>query len=268
MGKQLDDTTYFAVNNGYLTSSKLKSYMQDPYFFYRRHILGDLPFEKTPSMKIGSAVDCWLTESRAAFIGKYEQKVLKSEDKLVYESQKTMDDEYLLTETEMSKVHAICEACERTSLWQEIKADKAWVFQAILRLDKKGGMGKFFKGVSGKPDAYKISEDCTKATIIDIKTANDINPRRFAYICADYGYYFQQAYYQSLLQAINPKIKEVTSYLLALETDSYLNRVAFFKLNQTTIDIEKVNIARLLSEISQITEFKPTDTTWDDLVEI
>lgn len=265
---QLTDQTYYAANNGYLTSSKLKDYLKDPWFFYRRHILGDLPFEKTPSMKIGSAVDCWLTESRAAFISKYEQKVLKSEDKLVYETQKGMDEEYLLTENEMTKVIAICEACERTSLWQEIKADKAWVFQAILKLDKKGGMGKFFHGVSGKPDLYKIDASGTRATIIDIKTANDINPRRFAYICQDFGYFFQQAYYQSLLQAINPKIKQIDSYLLALETDSYLNRVTFFKLNQATIDLEKVEIARLIDEISKIKKFKPTDTSWDDIVEI
>ena len=265
---QLTEQTYYTANNGYLTSSKLKDYLKDPYFFYRRHILGDLPFEKTPSMKVGSAVDSWLTEGRAEFLRKYEQKVLKSEDKELYIMQQEMDEEYLLTPAEMDKVIAVCEATERTSIWQEIKSDPAWQFQKILKLDKRGGIGKYFYGVSGKPDLYKISPDKKSAIIIDIKTANDINPRRFSYICQDYGYYFQQAYYQSLLGAIHPTVTHIDSYLLALETDSYLNRVVFFKLNQGTIDIEKVNIARLVDEISKIKEFKPTDTTWGSVVAI
>jgi len=272
MGWRINDmklkttNTYYGVNNGYLTSSKLKTYLQDPYYFYQLHISGEKEFVKTPSMKIGSAVDMWLTEDKSLFEQKYEQKVKRLEDPEVFKYQKDMPDEYLLTPAEYDKVVAICESVEATTFWKGIKKDKDWISQAILRMDKKGGLGKFFHGVSGKPDLYKIKGK--KATIIDLKTAQSVDTQKFYYACRDYNYFFQTAMYQSLIMAIHPKVKTCESFIIATSTSGYFNQTKLFKLNQDTIELEKERISNLLKEISLIKEFKPTDLKWSDAEEI
>lgn len=258
--------SYHQQNKGYLTSSKLKAYLQDPYYFYQLYIAKEKEFKQTPSMRLGSAIDMWLTENRAKFVGTYEQKVKRSEDKELYDMQQNMDEQYLLTPAEYEKVQTICESVEATTFWQEIKKDSNWIRQAILRMDKEGGIGPHFKGVSGKPDLYKIKG--TKAIIIDLKTASDIEPRRFGYACRDFGYFVQQAFYQMLIMHLNPKVKVCESFIVATETGGWVNRTKLYRMNQGEIETEKVNILGWVDEISKIKKYKPTDLTWDDVEEI
>lgn len=255
----LTKQSYFTDKNNYLTCSKLKSFVLDPYYFYKLYISREISVEQSPSMRIGSAVDCLLTGYKGQFDRKYEvveRRNLKEPPK------KTQ-----LTPAENAKVQAIFSAVASTSVYKDLK--KNYKAQEILSFDFDPDLINPYKfeGFAGIPDWYKISEDGKIATIVDLKTTADINPRRFSYTAADMGYYFQQACYQMLLENKFSSIVEYESFILAVENDATLNRVRIFELNQQEIELEKIRVKELITKVINF-DYKPTDTTWDDVIEL
>ena len=84
---KLTHNNYFTTENNYLSNSKIRDFLKDPDYFYKRHVTGEITFEPTPSMKIGSAVDLYLTGSPAAFRKAYQEKVLKKDNPELWKAQ-------------------------------------------------------------------------------------------------------------------------------------------------------------------------------------
>ena len=65
--KRITKANYFKAANGVLSTSKIKDYLLDPNYFYRKHVLGEFPPKITDALIMGSAIDLWLTDSYEKF---------------------------------------------------------------------------------------------------------------------------------------------------------------------------------------------------------
>jgi hypothetical protein len=247
---KLTDKNYFTDANNHLSASKIKDYLKSPYYFYRKHILKTIPRHQTPSMVIGSGVDCWLTRSKASFSKKFkavERRNLKEPPKDYTE----------ITFDQLETITNISQSVLVTSAYKKIKKLK-FKSQEILTFD--GEFGKHFDGLCGIPDWYHISPDGTEAVIVDLKTTSNLD--KFSWQVKDFDYYLQLAFYGMLLEGKYEKIESIDYYILAAETDEPY-RVKLFSLDDKKIKFEYDHLRTILNEISNKEEYKPEDTSFE-----
>lgn len=255
--------TYYTARNNYLTSSKIKDYLKDPYYFYQKHITHEIVETlDTPSVRIGSAADCYLTRGASVFNKTYSEKVTKKENPDLYEYQKLVPDN-ILTASEMERALAIIDNVKRTTLYKDIK--KNFKKQVILQHDEPLGC---FAGTAGALDFLKV--DGNKAIIIDLKTTSDVSLPKFKYASLDLGYFLQQAMYQRLVRKNFPEVKVVESYILAVENNGPVYKTAFYRLDQNEIQFEQAKLSALIELIKHLkpSDYKPQDLTWDSAEEL
>jgi len=262
---RLTKKNYHTLDNKYLSSSKIKDFLKDPNYFYKRHVTGEIIFEPTPSMRIGSAVDLWLTGSKAQFDKTYCKKVMKKDNPDLYKYQQECGAE-LLSPSDYEKVEGMCERVRKLSVYKDIK--KNFKSQKILKIDKKLGL---FDGIAGIPDWYYIFEEngIEHCVIVDLKTAQNVHENKFKYVCMDYGYYLQQAVYQMLLSYLYPNIKDFQSFILAVEnTAPYITNL--FELDQQEIEFQKLEVTRVLDLIAsyKVKDFKPKNINWEEAIKL
>lgn len=251
----LTTENYFTIKNRYLSNSKIKDYLRDKNYFYRKHIKGEITTPITDSMIIGKAVDTWLTDSKEAFLKKY---VAVSRRNL-----KNPPEDY--TELNISthrKVNDMCQAVVNNDAYKDLRW---YATQDILTMDYP--INNDWKGLCGIPDWYKV--DGTNCIIVDLKTAQTITPKKFHYKCLDFGYYRQQAMYQILLKHKYPQIKHFESRILAVENstnDVYLTNL--FILDQARIEKEQTKIYEIIEDISAQEDYEPQNLKWSDAVTI
>jgi len=248
---KLTRANYFTPKNKYLTSSKLRDYQFDPYYFYRKHVLHDIVEEQTSSMRVGAGVDCWLTLGKKKFDKEYvmaERRNLKNPPKKVTE----------LTLSEWKTVEACCKEVERLEVYQDIIRSKPFT-QKIIQCSYK--IGKF-DGLAGIPDWFIERGD--GFDIIDLKTTSSLD--KFSYTARDLNYEFQQAFYQNLIQfytgtlLTNPIFR---SYLLVIETDPIFPRAGWLLMDQKGIEQVKATISFLLDCIGK-GDYSQKQITWND----
>ncbi len=246
---KLNKKNYFTVENKYISNSKIGDWFKDINYFYKKHVLGTITQKQTDAMLIGSAVDVWLTEGANIFHSKYKavtRRNLKNPPEGVTE----------LTMSVYKNVEALCKRVQKLSIYKELQKFKT---QEILQMDMDLGL---FKGICGIPDWFLIDGDT--AIIVDLKTAKDINKRKYFWHCIDYGYFRQQAMYQMLIQHNYPEVKECISYHLVVGKDYQTLPVALYQLDQKMVDEETTNIKLNLIDIKTEKEFKQKDISFSE----
>lgn len=252
--KKNDVDNYYSSGNRMLTQSKIKDFDKDPNYFYKKHITGEIEEKKTDTLRVGSAVDCWLTESRKAFENKYY---------VPEGNRKSQADDYdfQLTDNMYKEIVGLCEAVERLTIYTDIM--KEYDSQVILY--KKCKIGEHFDALAGIPDWIKIDTNNKKCSIIDYKTTQSIVPQKYYFTCIDYGYFLQQAMYQKLVSMMYPQIKEFESWNLATEKDPKgIYKTGLFLLSQDRIKLETIRLDKLIEEIKEEKKFSIADLTWDN----
>lgn len=248
---RLTHKNYFTKANNYLSNSKLKDYLKDKRYFYEKHITHTRSKKETPALKIGSAVDLYVTKSKAAFNKAYrrvERRNLKEPPTAYTE----------LTPAEYDTVVGISERVRKQQIAKELKG---FTSQKILKYDMDLG---HFRGVCGIPDWYKVEGD--KGIIVDLKTTAKLDG--YEWTALKYGYYQQQAYYQMLLQELEGcEIFESYHLVVEKDVDSVYN-CQVFRLSQRRIDQEKEKVAMLLREIRDEKAYKPNNVGFEDAVMI
>ena len=253
----LTKENYFTVENKYISNSRINDWLKDKNYFYKKHITGEIENKKTGPMIIGSAVDCWLTDCRAAFENQYlvvARRNLKNPPTGITE----------ITQAQWDEIVAICTSVERQDAYKEMKGH---ISQKILTMTMD--LGKF-EGICGIPDWFTVEGD--KAIITDLKTAEQAKSAiKYHYHCMDYNYYRQMAVYDLLIRnQYHPKINTVVHRHLVVEKDpDDVNKVYTFILSAERGELEKENIlTNILPDIAKETEFAPFNTKWTDAVTI
>ena len=243
---------YYSPGNGVLTQSKIKDFLKDREYFYKKHVAGEIEPKITDAMTVGKAVDCWITESKKAFKDKYY---------VPNKTRTTANDDYecQLTQAMMNEVVGLCESVTSTTVYKDIK--KNFESQRILYVEKD--IGKYFHVLAGIPDWVKIEKD--SCTIVDYKTTTSISPHKYYYTCLDYGYFLQQAMYQKLVKEMYPKVKTFTSWHLVTEKDpDKIYKTGLFYLDQARIEKESGKLEDYIERITNEKKFKRDDVTWLD----
>jgi len=253
---KLTTENYFTPENKYLSNSKISAFIKDKYYFKQLHIDHKIEFKQTPSIKLGKMIDVALTEGITPFNIIYQVKVLKKDDPGLYEYQKTHAEELdFITPAEMDKVLAIVNSVARQDAYKELKDYEK---QVILQTEKKMGI---WEGYAGVLDFLLI--DGTTAIIVDLKTTQSIDERKYSYSCEDYGYFRQMAMYSMLVYDNYPDVKEVKCRHLAVENND-LHKVALFKFDQLRIRREMAKIGMVMKNIAEETLFAPQNLSWED----
>ena len=252
---KLTTENYFTPENKYLSNSKISAFLKDKYYFKQLHIEHIIEFKQTPSIKLGKMIDISLTEGITAFNKTYQVKVLKKDDPELFEYQKIHAEELnFITSSEMDKVLAIVNSVARQDAY---KALKNYDKQVILQTDKKMGI---WEGYAGVLDFLFIEGNT--AIIVDLKTTQSIDERKYSYSCEDYGYYRQMAMYSMLVYDNYPDIKLVKCRHLAVENND-LHKVALFKFDQLRTRQEMANINKYMNNIVEEIDFLPQNLDWD-----
>lgn len=254
---RLTKANYHSLENRYLTNSRVNDFLKDKNFFYRKHISGEIKQVKTDALIIGSAVDTWLTQGRAAFEKNY---VAVSRRNL----SAPPEDYTELTIAQYQDIIDICTAVTRQQAYKDLKDFKR---QTILSMSME--LGSNFCGLAGIPDFYNVIGE--KALIVDLKTAEQAkNSAKYDYHCVEYGYYRQLAFYDILLRHRHPEVKEVVHAHLVVEKDvDKIFNVYTFVLSARRIEREKRYLLEMvIPEIAKEVDFLPRNTTWNDAAEI
>ena len=252
---KLNKNNYYTTRNKYVSNSKISDYLKDPYFFYRKHILGEVEKKVTPSMQLGSAVDVWITEGEKVFRDTY-LKVNRKTDPVP----KGMDP---LTKAVFEEVERICHRFDQTTIAQQLKG---FTSQKILQIDSDLGL---FEGICGIPDFFKIDDKKKIGMIVDLKTSETINPRKYEYKCDDFGYWRQAAMYRRLLREQHKDIKKWYNYHVVIQRDSDgINNIKLFYLPDTKIAEANLELTNILGEIKKEQHFKIQDVSFNDAVSL
>lgn len=272
----ITNENYYDLNNKGLSQSKIKDYIIDPNYCYRKNISGELKKEQKQAWNVGGAIDDILTETdslsnyavlsvpineKKTFfmtkIGKaYKQELIDSGAKL-------------LSVSDYDLVIEVTDAVEKTSAWKKIK--KEYTFQEIIQIPMK--LGKHFDCLYGKPDAYKINDDgvcdlldvkSTASLPVDLMTG-ETSWRKYMYSALDYGYFIQLWYYGHLLKLKYPKIKSFRYWHLTAEKKEPYH-VELFKIDN--IEVEKCanHVLAMIDRIAKDTEYTKKDTGFDNFV--
>jgi len=260
----ITNENYYAVNNKGLSQSKIKDYTLCPNFFYRRNISGELAKEHKKTFDIGNAVDDILTQRTelnnfAICENKLTTKAGKAE-KLDLE----MKGKTVLTRADYNKIVEIADATMKTSAYQEI--EKNYTFQEIVIVEPKDfdeeleDLGQHFQWLYGKMDAYKIDENFI-CDLLDVKTANEIEPKKYIHKFISFGYDKQLWFYSKLLKAKYPQIKAFRYWHLSAEkSEPY--RVRLFPIPNRIINQCGPEMIRLIKTIAGDKEFKREDASF------
>lgn len=245
----------------HVSNSMIGDYLKDPFFYHCKHIEGSI-CQKAPSpaMKVGSAVDMWITEGKSHFdtyIIK-KKKYLKKEEKEAIKVLEADDDFIVLTEGEYSQAVLLATRLLQQSLLQTLLKDKNTLRQPILT-------GKINKvKVKGKFDLLTVDGDTV--IITDIKTAQTIKPAKYFFHCHNYGYYRQMAMYRELAEQNYPD-KKIECYHLTVEKDSDgIHNCAVFGFTDHMLENGLLEINETLKKIATQDEWRPQEVILGDVI--
>ncbi len=236
---RLNKRNYFTNKNKHLTNSKVSDFLNDKELFHKKHIEGSVKTEPTDAMIFGSAVDQWLTVSKASFKRKYKKVTRRSKTiSTKWENQ--------IPEKAYDKIVDICERVSKSpavkTLNKEFKSQE--ILQHKINLNH-------FEGIAGRPDWYKI--DGEKCIIVDLKTTQSIDPNKYHWKCKDFGYYRQAAFYSLLLETLHG-CREFLWYHLAIEKT--YGQARMFELSPHEVMNEYLALDDLLVAVGSEKEFK------------
>lgn len=203
---------YFSAKNDRISNSKVGDFLKSKEFYKARHIDRTEIFEPTPSMQIGSMVDLAFSEGSVDVLHKkFSVKVLKKDNEVLFQEQKLMPPEMLVTETAMQKALEMSEAVLREPFY-------AW-YGSIKTERQTPLLGELVDNgltipICGLPDI--VSDDGETIYIDDLKTAKGSalrSPEAWYWHCLEFGYLRQLAIYRFLIQQRNPGRKVVCRHV-------------------------------------------------------
>lgn len=225
-----------------ISNSMLTQLAQDPFLFYEYYV-ADPPKEREESedLLIGSATHC-LELELDTFCQRYivapEVDRRTKEGKETYAKFLQMSEgRKVLTTKQHDLAFAMFEKLEGHADLQSLLEHDHFVEREIY-FDLEG-----YKCRS-KLDIVIPS----LRTIIDIKTTRSINPKKFGWSVADYGYHRQAAFY--LAAAKSEFGGEGWRMLFACVEKTYPHHTALFELDQQAINHGYYQIGQLLTELN------------------
>ena len=256
---KLTHKNYYSPSNTALSNSKVGDYLRSPSYFFKRHILHSLDFEKTASVKVGQIVDAILSKGSIPF----QVQVRKMDNAELFESQKSMDPDNLCTQDQMEEGIARAGAVMSEPIYSEY--GKKTEFQKILqwKLPVKGKKRPI--DICGMIDALTI--DGTTAYIDDFKSVSEMkvsSPQRWLDNCLKMGYHRQMGAYGFMLKKMKPKLTSIICrHIVVTKHADSLYKVYPFILGKELLQFGLKQFLSTIEKIVNDTTFKDPPVTWD-----
>ena len=275
---KITNETYFELNNKGLSQSKIKDYIIDPNYCYRKNISGKLKKDYKQAWNIGSAIDDILTEkdnmsSYAVLSVPLGEKATYFMTKVGKAYKQSLIDagQSILSVADYNLIIEVTDAVEQTSAWKQIK--KEYTFQEILEVPME--LGEHFDCLYGKPDAYKINKDGV-CDLLDVKTTaslpvdlatGEIALRKYMYSALDFGYFIQLWFYGFLLKSKYPQIKSFRYWHLTAEKKEPYH-VELFRVDDEEVEKCEDYIMTVIDKIAGDKDFAKRDTGFDNFTKL
>lgn len=246
----LTHRSYYTKKNKHISNSKVSDFLKSKEYYKAKHIKHTVEFNVTPSMKIGSMVDLALTKGTISAIKrKYSVKCLKRDNPSLYEKQKTMSDDYLVSETEFNKAKALSKKVLQSPLY-EWYLENAAMFQVILTDNYEG------VDVCGVADAITVTD--STVYLDDWKTSTPgamRSPKHWLWHCEDLGYLRQLAHYRNMLSKTWGD-KEIVCRHIVISNDSMFPQVKIYEFLHQQLDNPLREMLDTVRDIAAETQWK------------
>lgn len=228
---KLFKSAYFTKKNKHITNSKVGDFLRSKEIYKKKHIDHTWKKELTAPMILGKMVDEVICTGQPP--KGYQVKVLKKDNEDLYEAQKSVNPELLISQDTYDKAMTMGLKVRDSNIGYWLKFHKA-KYQVLLT--------SFYQAipVAGILDSLIIQGDT--ATVIDFKTANAAafrTTRSWFWHCIELGYFRQLAHYGQLVRDNYPvkKIKYIHIVISSSKDDNYPVKV--YELDEYTLDFKK-----------------------------
>ncbi|NKQ39516.1 MAG: hypothetical protein HF967_08660 [Methanosarcinales archaeon] len=208
---------------------------------------------ETQPLRIGTAVDVYLTEGKDTFEKQYVSVTRRN-------LKNPPTDHTQLPNKEYDLVMNICSKVEKQDAFKSLKDHKTQVL-----LTKKMPELKNYEGACGLLDFLCVNGE--NAIITDLKTTQAVNPYRYHYTCLDFSYYNQMAMYSLLVKHNYPEVKRVECRHLVVEKTG-IYKVQVFILDAERIFLIEDNIESIIREIDGNKDWRVANISWDEAIPI
>jgi hypothetical protein len=213
-------------------------------------------------MKVGSIVDAIISGEEV----RYSKKVLKRDDPDLFQEQKEMDKELLVSENVWNDAIARAEAITSSSAYKWYKKNKA-KFQVILQGDIT--VNSNVVPICGMADV--ITETKDTVYIDDFKSTN-LNKlqsaKKWFYNCIDSGYVRQLGAYRYMWRLMNPNDnRDIVCRHLVVAHSKGVVKLKTFIFSEELLDFGESDflqgVAEIVDRIAR-DDFEDEPTTWED----
>jgi hypothetical protein len=238
--KDMQNDEYHATEA--LSRSDIMKFRKSAHHFNMRHLT---PFKETEAMALGSLVhtsilEPHLIDSEYYFGQKIDRRTKAG--KIQHEEQMKLSEGKTLVMPEQAEealkmANAVISDPIAKSLFKDCEIEESifWTHEATgLRL-------------KSRPDARKIVSG-NKSVIVDLKTTKDASPRKFAWSCVDFGYYWQAATLKLALESIG---HEMEQFIIVAVENSVPYTTAVYVMEQDAINQAVTDLERWYLAISE-----------------
>ncbi|MDX2369708.1 MAG: PD-(D/E)XK nuclease-like domain-containing protein [Colwellia sp.] len=185
-----------------LSRSDIMKFRKSAHHFNMRHTT---PFKETDAMALGSLVhtlvlEPHLVEQEYYFGEKYDRRTKAGKLSHAQQLESAIGKTFVLPE-QREEAEIMAAAINSDSIAASL-FDGCKMEESIFWTDSATGLK-----LKSRPDARKIVND-KESIIVDLKTTKDASPRKFAWSCIDFGYYWQAATLKLALESIGQEMKE------------------------------------------------------------
>jgi hypothetical protein len=181
-----------------ISASRLKLLRQSPRVYQATVLLGKMPHNETPAMKLGTAIHCNALEPDA-YRDSYVCCPAECSDKrtTAYKAWvKNAGDRIVLTETERATILSAASALRMHPIAGKIIQAAELTEKSVPYVDPESGADCRFRfdGIAGP-------------IVFDIKTISKCNNQEICKTFTEYGYHVQAAHYLAGLDVLDPSTK-------------------------------------------------------------
>jgi hypothetical protein len=262
---KLTHANYYTPDNLAISNSKVSDFLRSKEYFYKRHITHELEFKPTTPIKIGRIVDAIVSKEKI----RYEVKVLKRDDPVLFEFQKSMPDDAFVTEDQLYEGQMRAQAITREPFYQEYLTGDA-TFQPILEaeIEVDGEMVP----ICGMADVMLETadtifiDDCKSVSPMKVKTT-----QHWYWNCRDMGYFRQMGAYAKMVSLMRRKAglpqKEIVCrhFVVTKEMDG-LYRVHLFVIPTRELVTGAAQFVEGVRDIVREKDWFDPPVTWDSAV--
>lgn len=259
----LTPSTYFTRPPHWISNSMISTYLKSPALYKKMYIDKTITFNVTDPMKKGSIVDDLLTLGKT----QYSPKVLKKDDPDLFEMQKDMDPEYIVSPATYDQALDIVAHVKSQPYWK--KGIRSAKFQETFY--REAG-DQVLCGMADRIDKLPTKNGIQRYRLSDLKVTSAMkvtSPHKWFWNCQEMGYFRQLALYRYLFahQQGIPELNITCHHTVVCYVQEGLVESHLFDIPESILNIALVEVFQALENI-KCERFEDPKLSWKDSIDL